>query len=834
MAFQPDSTRKHPIEMKDYSWSELSKIYEACVALPLKKQEAYIISQAKNNTSLRDRLLHMLNSNDEADEFFNQLHKGVADGLIFESEDLLQSGDLVGSYEIKKRVGSGGSSQVYIGTRNDGQFSKEVAIKIFKKSDGNGENPALQNEKDFLASLSHPSLPQIFDAGNLSTGNPYIVMELVEGKILNQYLSSNELPLKNRILLFREILKAIEYAHNNLILHLDIKPSNIIITEEGAVKLIDFGISKSLNNASYVPTENKLTLSFAAPEQLHRQPVSTKTDIYQLGLLLVYLVEQTTLDTRIDRSSIDEVKALTNRIAGKELRSIVLKCIQPKPEDRYISVQSLRHDLDDYLNGYPVNAYSISALYKASKFLARNKYIVTLSFLLFISLALGIIYTVNEQRLAEAKETEAKEINSFLIALFNNANAENSADPITVAQILKKSTIYLEQTEKGVNLAVLRTLIELLESHFLFEEAKKMVHKILAEKELTKSQELTLIASLAQIENELNNFTVSDSLFQIAVSDIQELGKVEQVNLYANYAKLFQRTAKYDSAILMLERARKVADNSILLADLLNRSSAVYREKSSYDTALYLNKKAEDILTLKTPSGGNKEKVKVYNNQGIIYSKLSLYDSAISSYKNALYYAIEVDGKRTINHATTLANLGGTYYKLKRYDSALKFYDEALVLLRQKFDETNGTIVSVQYNIANISMSAKSFQKAIVMYKKVLAADISTYSSTHPYVGDDFSNLAKCYLHLEKMDSSWQYLDSAKSIFTQNFDSTHQKIAYLNSLYGQYFENAEEFQKSIAYYQIAYDLSLKYLGEEHAYTKSYQDEIKIIGRRLKK
>lgn len=338
----------------------------------------------------------------------------------------------IGAYRIEHLIGRGGMGVVYLATRSDNEFRKHVAIKILQSSILSDDMlKRFRQERQILASLEHPNIARLIDGGTTEAGEPYFVMEYVSGGLpLDRYCKEQELPLEKKLRLFMSVCSAVQYAHQRLVVHRDLKPGNILVSPEGTVKLLDFGIAKALfpqflqGDAALTQTGlHAMTPEYASPEQIRGDAIGVASDIYTLGVLLYQLLtgrlpfHQTEggipelmrvvceQDPRKPSTVIGPVK---KELAG-DLDNIVLMAMRKEPERRYGSAEQLGEDIRRYLEGLPVSARPATAGYRASKFLKRHTYAAIAAGLFVASLLGGIIATTRQARIAEANATRAQE-----------------------------------------------------------------------------------------------------------------------------------------------------------------------------------------------------------------------------------------------------------------------------------------------------------------------------------------------------------------------------------------------------------------------------------------
>ncbi len=357
----------------------------------------------------------------------------------FEPETLL--GRRLGPYRIVGKLGEGGMSSVFLGERADGHYLQEVAIKLFPYHHGaQSLRSRFDIERHILARLDHPNIARLLDGGTCEDGRPYLVMEYVRGVAIDDYCRGRRLPLAALLKLFCTVCHAVEYAHRNLVVHRDLKPGNILVTEEGIPKLLDFGIAKPLAPLPF-GTEAPVTLAghllmtpeFAAPEQVGAGPVTTATDVYALGLILYQLLtgqrpyeiggDLATLVRTIRESEAPPPSSVVPLPLRRELLGdldhIVLCALRKEPEQRYPSVRQLAEDVERFLTGRTVRATPPSLRYRCGKFIQRNRLGVGLSCLALVALLAGTFTTTWQWRNAQAEHERAERRFTELRALAN-------------------------------------------------------------------------------------------------------------------------------------------------------------------------------------------------------------------------------------------------------------------------------------------------------------------------------------------------------------------------------------------------------------------------------
>ena len=474
-------------------WAQIRQIFDAALERPAQDRVAYLQAVCARDEELRREVENLLESHDTATDFLSapaaQLGQALfARGDSFRAEDAddYPKGYRVGPYQFERRIGRGGMGSVWLASRIDHEFKMQVAIKMVRR--GTDSQEILRRfriERQLLAGLDHPNIARLIDGGSTPDGLPFLVMEYVQGTRIDQYCESRKLPISDRLQLFRAVCSAVQYAHQNLVVHRDIKTGNILVTAEGVPKLLDFGIAKLLPGDSSAvdlsqtrPGLRPMTLDYASPEQVRGEPITTATDIYSLGVLLYKLLtgkmpyggdvrSQTALWHAItekeplkpsavvlmdEKTAVPEAtqkfealsetrdsarKRLRKKLAG-DLDCIILKALRKEAPHRYVSAEQFSEDIKHYLDGRPVIARIYTPGYRLVKFLARNGEGVAAAFVIGAALISIAAVSQHNANLAERAQADAQrslqETRHQLVAAYARAGqAQQSFDVATAA-----------------------------------------------------------------------------------------------------------------------------------------------------------------------------------------------------------------------------------------------------------------------------------------------------------------------------------------------------------------------------------------------------------------
>jgi serine/threonine-protein kinase len=435
------------------NWDQLQELFHLAESTPPDDRER-VLAEHCADESLCRRVLEILRGAEpdgQAPEILTSTFNGDA------------AGNRVGPYTIVRHLGSGGLGAVYLVERMTGGVIQRAALKMLAP---HAVAPSFverfHREQHILASLDHPNITRMLDAG-MSAEQPFLVMEYVDGLHLDAYCDAHSLSIQERLQLFLHVCEAVAYAHRNLIVHLDLKPSNILVTEDGTVKLLDFGTSKLLRFDSQLTTTVLATPAYASPEQLRNEAVTTACDVYALGAILFELLagkrpgEKASVAAMIERAMREqEVEPLPDAvtIAAAEKRglpehrlrqllrgdlaTIVAKCLRPRPQDRYASVDFLAGDVRLFMEGRPILARPQTTFYKLGKFARRNRSAVIAALVFAIALIASLSYAEWRQAQALREGRRAERMQTFMYRLFKLANSSFTGKPAaTVPEFLE-------------------------------------------------------------------------------------------------------------------------------------------------------------------------------------------------------------------------------------------------------------------------------------------------------------------------------------------------------------------------------------------------------------
>jgi eukaryotic-like serine/threonine-protein kinase len=445
-------------------WRRLKELFGAALEVAPADRDAFLAAACEGDLPLRAELEALLAAHRLPGAFLE------APPLPSPAGDPIPPGppapEQLGPYRLVRELGHGGMGTVYLAIRADQEFHREVAIKVIRRGmDTDDVVGRFRNERQILAGLAHPGIAALLDGGTTAAGQPFFVMERVEGEPIDRYCDRHRLDVSARLELFLQVCAAVQHAHGRLVVHRDLKPGNILVDAAGRPKLLDFGLARLLEpGAEQTATQLRIfTPAFASPEQIRGGPVSTATDVYSLGALLYLLLTglrphaeaggdreglaraACERDPRRPSAVVAERPAwggdapellpearcavregtpvrLRRRLAG-DLDAIVLRAMRREPEERYPSVEALGLDLRRFLEGQPVAARRGGRAYRSRKFVARHRLALAAGAAVVLALSAATVISARERARAERRAAEVRKLAGSVLLHLNDAIA---------------------------------------------------------------------------------------------------------------------------------------------------------------------------------------------------------------------------------------------------------------------------------------------------------------------------------------------------------------------------------------------------------------------------
>ncbi len=655
------------------------------------------------------------------------------------------TGRRLGAYRIIREIGRGGMARVFLAERALGDFEQRVAVKLLRPGlDTPIDRSRFRAEQQILAWLDHPSIARLLDGGVTPEGQPYLILEFVDGQSIDAYCEERGLGVRQRLQLFLTVLDAVQYAHRNLIVHRDLKPSNILIDRDGRVKLLDFGLAKLLQPTSPPDPllshthQRWLTPEYAAPEQILGRRVSTLTDVYQLGAVLyrllagmppfsrdasVHEVEASVLGREPDLPSVaaDRSSPGQGRQVRGDLDAIVLKALGKDPDERYATAESLGDDVRRHLTGLPVLARRQTAGYRARRFARRHRRETIAAVGIALSLVAGASIAGVEARRtaiqrdrAEAASRDAAGVTNFVLGLFDASDpGEARGDTLTASELVRRGVTRAARMDG--NPAQVASMLEITSRLYIglgrYDESHTVLERALA---------------LRRGRGRPDNLEVAATLRQLALS-LRSLGRYAEADSVARKAFDIQRRILGSRDPALAYTLHQLGSLSVYRGDLITAEDLHRRALALRISALG----AEDSLTGVS-----------HLYLGSILRSRGRADDAEREFRRALSIFERVGAPEQELAQATMQIAYLLAAQASRRAEAEPLFRRGLEIRRRVYGRDHPMTASALGDLADYLSQSGNLAEAVPMARSQLRILERAYGDEHPSTAAAFSTLA--------------------------------------------------------------------------------------------
>jgi tetratricopeptide (TPR) repeat protein len=585
-------------------WRALEPLLDRVLDLSDEERDTWLSDLRQSSPGLADEIVSFLSGEADADR----------SGFLTEPLDITLEGLVLGSYTLARELGHGGMGSVWLARRTDGRFEGLAAVKLLNLARLSPSGQArFRREGSVLARLTHPGIARLLDAGVSPAGQPYLVLEYVDGQPIDAYATSHDLTMAQRLELVLQVLGAIGHAHANLIVHRDLKPSNILVTADGTVKLLDFGIAKLLN-AKGVTIEGSrvLTPEYAAPEQATGDAVTTATDVYAVGVLLYGLLSGRHPTAEGCETPIDTLRALHERqptpLPLGDVGTIVDKALRKDPRERYQTAAAFADDLRHYLRLEPISARRSSIGYRARKFVRRNRTAVAAAGATALALVAATVFSIAQMQNAKRQRDAAVfastradaqiEFQSLLMSQLGDT-------PLTMREIVDRSRAVLERQYAG-DPRILTTILLQLSDRYSDLGDDKVRGALLARAESiatadqlaeVRCRQVDLLRSRGLYDDAWRVMTAADSLLRVRPDpEARALCLAMRGNLLTEWTHGRAEAAADDVRLAIQIRDSLGKRSDAFYIDLLSSLAGTLDEAHQYRQAIDAYHRASAVL----------------------------------------------------------------------------------------------------------------------------------------------------------------------------------------------------------------------------------------------
>ena len=850
-------------DSNNLNWERISELYSLALEMPADQWQDWLQTQCNEDekrSGLDTYLLKLLKSSPRADAFFDALNQNIEEDFFRHKDmDVYKPGDTFDKFRIIKEIGHGGMSKVFLCQRDDGQFDQTVAIKVMKvRGDAEFMKDRFRQEQQILAGINHAHIAQLYDGGITEQGHPYIIMEYVEGEAIDIYCKRKNLGTKDKIRLFIQVCDALQYAHSRLIVHHDIKPANIMVNNQGKIKLLDFGISQVLfsqEKAEDRKTSFEGTLQYASPEQFEGAGPSVASDVYKLGLVLYNLLTGKLYNfnrrEQYFRNELFENQLEGTGSAGKsrhsknslllsDLDAILRKCLEREPSQRFESVSALSHDLQNTLTNHALHSHPPQLGYRLRKSYARNKAKVWMFTLFNLALLVSLVFLISQFRQTLKEKERAEHILEFVWDVFESADPEvMQGDTITVYQLLENSIPRIEELDKQPELqAELYYVTGRIYSKLGFwdrgGELYYMALEIsdnLPQKMYIQINKAKILSDIASYLRNIADYKTADSLVDLAIETFKKYEKflledelARAIRIKANIKRL---EGNHSESIELSEKVLKILNsnssdpNLEKIAAKTNLANSL-RHLGRYEEAGEHMKNAismieemnQDINHIKLTAYGDYAALLVHMGQ---YEKALEYNYEVYNIRSAVY------GKESPATLINLLNVAATYFRLENYQKSYSINLYLLDKFSELFGENHNYTVSALFNLSSSMYAQKNFEKALYYQKMVLKADIENLGENHHYVAETMRAIGKSYLSMNETGKAEEYFYKALDVYKHNFGEKHGFISITYSYLASINCSKGNYTQCRDYFDIAIEMAIETVGEDHFTTQNIRN-----------
>ena len=839
-----------PADPNPEQWARVEQLFDEVADMTPPDRAAYLAKACGADEKLRSYIESLARSDIANDSIIQDSIRGAVETAMPETRSITDVvGERIGPYRIVRVIGSGGMGVVYLAERADEQFRQRVAIKVVRQRLIYPEIvERLVSERQILANLHHPNIARLFDGGTTADGTPYLVMEYIDGLPIDDYCDGRRLDIHERLALFRTICSAVHYAHQNLIVHRDIKPTNILVTEDGIPKLLDFGIAKLLgaggaavdgltrDGAVMMTPEN------ATPEQVLNGTITTATDTYALGVLLYrlltghppYQIGDSPREMALaiceqvpERPSVvvgressapssshgcrdivsphvisryrgTATEKLKRRLKG-DLDNIVLYALRKEPARRYRSVNEFADDIRLHLASLPVLARSDTWRYRTGKFVRRHVVGVAMSGTLVTLLAaFGATMTVQNKRITEERDT-AEEVSTFLEEIFRAPDPGNARGlDITAKEILSMGAKNIRNQLED-RPAIQATLMETMGRVYFnlgeYEPSIAMLEESLSLRQESLGDDHPDVAAsknaLAASLMRTAEYERARSLLEEALEvNHREHGKssTQVASTMFNLAELLQATGKLDEAQAFASASIDIyaGQRDRYAVELAEAKNALARIlRGKNELAEAERLQREAIALVEVRLGEDHPFIAYYlQNLAVVLQAQGELDAAEAMFYESIAVTRKVLGEKHHLLGSSLVMLGTLLHNKGQDDDAEKALRDALAVHSDAWGTEHPYVAYDMTSLAMLLHDKGLLDESESLLRDALQVYAGSVGPDHQYVASTLTELGSVLTEKGLPQDAEPLLSRALEIRAQAYTSTHPLVAATNTVYG--------------------------------------------------
>jgi len=798
MSLSPDS----PLTPADLE--RMQDRFERALDLPVGEREAFLEELAREDAALATRVRRLLEAHARTGrELVSPISNEVVRALG--APDDRWVGARIGAYQVVRLIGVGGMGTVYEAVRADDQYHHRVAIKFLRHhAAGEPTLTRFRHERQILANLHHPNIAALLDGGVTPDGQPYFVMEFIEGEPITRWADARSLPVRDRLRLFLQVCAAVQNAHQSLVVHRDLKPGNILVTGDGTVKLLDFGIARLLREEEggedLPPTQTGFrayTPDYASPEQVLGLPAGTRSDGYAMGVVLFELLAgrrpfefhgkstgeverlvgqvlpprpSTVLSPGRETALAERSAARArDRLAG-DLDAIVLQALRKEPERRYGSAEEFAADIRRHLDGRPVVARPDGVGYRLGKLVRRHRAAAAAIVLALASLVGGTVVSIRQARAAERERDRAAEVTSFLTTMLGAANPAAFGREVQVREVLDSASVRAETLGNRPELqAEIRGIIG-------------GTYLALGEFERAETEYRRSLAEYQAVEPRGGGRQTAYALNRLSTALEFQGRYAEADSLLRQATGLFERFAPEE-----LATAGYVDLRGRILVRLGRMAEAVPLLRSALD------------IQLRSPTATDSAVAYAYTNLGMVTSELGDHVAAESLMVAGLAAARRAHGEIHPLVAAILSPLANVQASAGRFPEADATFQATIAMRRELLGPEHPDFAWSMFSYADFLVRRGRNADAAEWSRRVLELRGRSLTDAHPAVSTAMGVLGRALSGMDSLAVAERWLRESLAVRRTHFPPGHFLIASSESILGEHLIRAGRFQEAEAH-----------------------------------
>lgn len=850
--------------MADNRFKTLEALFDKAMELGPAEREEFLARTTAEDAELGKALADLVRHGDEETSYADAIGLLASNALNTSAGGAIPAGTRIGNIEIIRRIGRGGMGDVYLGEQSE-PLKRQVAVKLIRL----GVEPEqmlarFEAERTVLARMNHPNIAQVYDAGSLDNGQPYFVMEYIEGEPIDTWCKTRELGLDERLALFSRICDGVQHAHQRGVIHRDLKPTNVIVNAQGQPKIIDFGIAKLAGDAGQDAKLTQVdqsvgTPQYMSPEQasFHHEDVDTRSDVYALGVLLFELLTgrspfetegKTPMEIRklICETDTPRPSAVVERtlpFSGSTLQGdldwITGKAMAIEKDRRYGSPAEIAADLDRYRTEDPVLAGPDEVSYRLRKFVRRHRTGVAASAVLLVTLvaglagtSLGLLRALEAERAAAESAEIANQTVTFVEDIFSAADSTKvRGEIVTAKEVVDQGVLQMRSNDTlpwRARASMLQTMGRvysglglITDSSPLFEEAADLYESNTDPDETLPGDyvraRLGYIDSIRLLGDKDRAQALLDELIQRRVDAV---GAMDESLVEARILRqqFFTGRGDGDEARAHFEQSRELLDANdatpVQHSRLMTGLASVYLAETNFEEAIALGREAAE-LTAQSLGPEHPASLIQRSNLAWYLTRSRKYVEAEAEYEKIIAIEERVFGRDHFDLGITLFNLGSLQRNIGRYRDSLANYQRARKIWGDQLGPDHNYVLAKTSNVAQIYYDLGEYDESESMYLGLIEQEKRLFNEDDPERAFALNNLGMLYHATGQLEKAEQYLGEAQDLRLRALGEGHDFVIDGYNNLGRVYMESGRFDAARDSFRKAIDIGTERFNERH-------------------